>query len=310
MIVAILGLLVCFEGSARAEDAQLLGVLGGRKANSVTKVMRNAGCSFSWLSQVLADSNISPDPKKLRNLKPGQKVLLKNGSCKQDAPVQVGSLSRVILQMHSPNQTDKEVKKLQGELASLRAATSTQRMESLVAEKETLRLHVIDLEKELDRLKKAVPNAEAQRGKGSNNPYTLAGVGLLGLMLGLVILYRPVWLTKRMGTEMISVRRQITKHGDDGQWSFTLCGLVYVAETGKYEPMYKCSRCPECRLYGYDSHLENHMRANVTGHVQHRTVIDVDPKLRPPKEASRAAASPFDRSEFGKLDTKRDPKAG
>src|SRR3954469_25043651 len=82
-IVVALFVMLFLYGKA---DAQSHVAVLTEKNNSVTKVMKQAGCNLGWLSVVMADSNIKPE--KLRRLPIGQKIVV-NDNCKSEPPLQV-----------------------------------------------------------------------------------------------------------------------------------------------------------------------------------------------------------------------------
>jgi hypothetical protein len=229
-------------GFASAQDKALIGKIT-KKNSSVAKVMRAAGCNRSWLSQVIADSGI--DPARLRKLRAGVELYLREGSsCKGSAPVQVRSLSRVILNSYANRAADQ---KIQGELVTLRnsAATATKKLDTLVRENQNLELQVVRLADELVKVKQAEKTARANGAQGSNVD-VVASVGLIGLLSGLALMYGA---TQWFGRNKVSFLKASTIESAGKLYHFTLVdGPEEVRGSGVYVPRYRCEECGENNL--------------------------------------------------------------
>jgi hypothetical protein len=253
---------LCFARQSFSQDKKLLGTLS-RENNSVTKVMQKAGCDFSWLSQVIADSGISVS--ELRRLPIGQKVLINSFACSEPARGTVATYSAILLKSESRQVS---IPSLQAKIAELETSkrqllADNGRLNDRLS-KATYNLSA--LERQGEELSKRPPTVIENTSRFPWYAYTLFGFGACLFLAGI-----STWKTEKMRYSFPR-EKKVVIDGINHIFRFVDVSLSNEGPEGRY-------RCPLCN--------ENHILAkNVELHLRKshpglRLDVSVDPSLQP-----------------------------
>ena len=256
ILVALLFVLLS-GGTATAQEIVAL-----EKGQSVWSVMADNGCNFSWLSQVLKDSNI--EPANVRRLPIGQAVNL--STCSAGAPKQVLAESLAVLradqgvtevtsevtadlksQLDDVNsrviKAEGEVTRLQGEVARLQA------------EAENVGLARQKAEREANTAKEEAATLRKKGTVGNGNGFwaSLWMIGGMALAAVIFIMLARAFLRKRVFSpknKLVNIR---------GRTLELSLGQVEVATTGEQTRLWRCPHCPALLP---DDDIQQHTETN------------------------------------------------
>ncbi len=265
--------------TASAQNLETLGTLD-RTRNSVSAVMKNAGCDLGWLSAVVEDSGINPSD--LRHLPVGQPVKIKEGRCKTAPPALVNDLSSLLLRLDSLPELSQE---LQKEYRAIQKSASALLAENSLAQnaRKTLEEKSSNLEQRLSQSRtgartQANLDASTWRMIGMG---TMAGVALtLLLTIPFVRKARKQSITsvKTDEVDTITFPSPWVLKEKDRPYSFKFVGASPHPETGEMLGRYMCPLCSEKNLFGREFNLRQHLAKKHAGelsdHVAHTPLHD------------------------------------